>query len=98
MGLWHVFYEDRQMECCGTPFSVGVAVTLEVPGHGARPARLIRRPPEPTRRPPPPDPRDCPRTHQRQWIPCAIASSAPPRYSVPTAPRSRSAARGCVRC
>lgn len=23
MGLWHVFYEDWQMECCGTPFSVG---------------------------------------------------------------------------
>ncbi|WP_373463980.1 DUF6578 domain-containing protein [Streptomyces canus] len=23
MGLWHVFYENRQMECCGTPFSVG---------------------------------------------------------------------------
>ncbi|MGX1565330.1 DUF6578 domain-containing protein [Streptomyces sp. NPDC055506] len=23
MGLWHVFYADWQMECCGTPFSVG---------------------------------------------------------------------------
>ncbi|MFF7866707.1 DUF6578 domain-containing protein [Streptomyces qaidamensis] len=23
MGLWHVYYEDWQMECCGTPFSVG---------------------------------------------------------------------------
>lgn len=23
MGLWHVFYEDWQMECCGTPFGVG---------------------------------------------------------------------------
>ncbi|MFJ8779143.1 DUF6578 domain-containing protein [Streptomyces sp. NPDC102476] len=23
LGLWHVFYADWQMECCGTPFSVG---------------------------------------------------------------------------
>lgn len=23
MGLWHVFYADWQMECCGTPFGVG---------------------------------------------------------------------------
>ncbi|MGN9762154.1 DUF6578 domain-containing protein [Streptomyces sp. SD31] len=23
MGLWHVFYADWQMECCGTPFKVG---------------------------------------------------------------------------
>ncbi|MDF2265853.1 hypothetical protein P2Q00_10395 [Streptomyces coacervatus] len=22
MGLWHVFYADWQMECCGTPFAV----------------------------------------------------------------------------
>ncbi|MFF9116025.1 DUF6578 domain-containing protein [Streptomyces massasporeus] len=27
MGLWHVFYEDWQMECCGTPFSVGDEVS-----------------------------------------------------------------------
>ncbi|MYT05406.1 MULTISPECIES: DUF6578 domain-containing protein [Streptomyces] len=26
MGLWHVFYADWQMECCGTPFSVGEEV------------------------------------------------------------------------
>ncbi|MFK4105167.1 DUF6578 domain-containing protein [Streptomyces sp. NPDC019531] len=26
MGLWQVFYEDWQMECCGTPFSVGEEV------------------------------------------------------------------------
>lgn len=28
MGLWHVFYEDWQMECCGTPFSLGDEVSL----------------------------------------------------------------------
>ncbi|MGK5692601.1 DUF6578 domain-containing protein [Streptomyces sp. URMC 128] len=27
MGLWHVFYADWQMECCGTPFSVGDEVS-----------------------------------------------------------------------
>ncbi|MFD3615776.1 DUF6578 domain-containing protein [Streptomyces sp. NPDC058676] len=27
MGLWHVFYPDWQMECCGTPFSLGEEVS-----------------------------------------------------------------------
>ena len=27
MGSWQVFYESRQTECCGTPFSVGDEVT-----------------------------------------------------------------------
>ncbi|WP_406329389.1 DUF6578 domain-containing protein [Streptomyces sp. NBC_00203] len=27
MGRWWVFYEDWQMECCGTPFSVGEEVS-----------------------------------------------------------------------
>ncbi|MEV0220523.1 DUF6578 domain-containing protein [Streptomyces sp. NPDC050704] len=27
MGSWQVFYESWQMECCGTPFSVGDEVT-----------------------------------------------------------------------
>ncbi|WP_330304107.1 MULTISPECIES: DUF6578 domain-containing protein [unclassified Streptomyces] len=27
MGRWWVFYEDWQMECCGTPFSAGEEVT-----------------------------------------------------------------------
>ncbi|WP_037837248.1 DUF6578 domain-containing protein [Streptomyces sp. NRRL S-481] len=27
MGLWHVIYEDWQMECCGTPFGVGDEVS-----------------------------------------------------------------------
>ncbi|MET9385262.1 DUF6578 domain-containing protein [Streptomyces sp. NPDC002928] len=27
MGLWHVFYADWQMECCGTPFAVGEEVS-----------------------------------------------------------------------
>jgi hypothetical protein len=27
MGLWHVFYESWQMECCGTPFGVGDEVS-----------------------------------------------------------------------
>jgi hypothetical protein len=27
MGLWRVFYADWEMECCGTPFSVGDEVT-----------------------------------------------------------------------
>ncbi|GAA4086800.1 DUF6578 domain-containing protein [Streptomyces shaanxiensis] len=27
MGLWHVFYDDWQMECCGTPFKVGDEVS-----------------------------------------------------------------------
>ncbi|KMS66394.1 hypothetical protein ACM01_45885 [Streptomyces viridochromogenes] len=27
MGLWHVFYEDWQMECCGTPFRLGDEVS-----------------------------------------------------------------------
>ncbi|KAB1980480.1 DUF6578 domain-containing protein [Streptomyces triticiradicis] len=27
MGLWRVFYADWQMECCGTPFSVGDEVS-----------------------------------------------------------------------
>ncbi|MER5942737.1 DUF6578 domain-containing protein [Streptomyces sp. NPDC001928] len=27
MGLWHVFYADWQMECCGTPFKVGDEVS-----------------------------------------------------------------------
>ncbi|NUP17412.1 MAG: hypothetical protein HOZ81_15165 [Streptomyces sp.] len=27
MGLWHVFYESWQMECCGTPFRVGDEVS-----------------------------------------------------------------------
>ncbi|MET8243326.1 DUF6578 domain-containing protein [Streptomyces sp. NPDC005202] len=26
MGLWRVFYEGWQMECCGRPFSVGEEV------------------------------------------------------------------------
>lgn len=30
MGLWHVFYADWQMECCGTPFSVGDEVSWPV--------------------------------------------------------------------
>jgi hypothetical protein len=35
MGLWRVFYAGWQMECCGTPFSVGDEVSwqlLLVPG------------------------------------------------------------------
>ncbi len=27
MGLWHVFYAGWQMECCGTPFSLGEEVS-----------------------------------------------------------------------
>ncbi|MFF5978650.1 DUF6578 domain-containing protein [Streptomyces olindensis] len=27
MGLWHVIYEDWQLECCGTPFAVGDEVS-----------------------------------------------------------------------
>lgn len=27
MGIWHVFYADWQMECCGTPFSLGDEVS-----------------------------------------------------------------------
>ena len=27
MGIWKVFYADWQMECCGTPFSVGEEVS-----------------------------------------------------------------------
>ncbi|MGX5182169.1 DUF6578 domain-containing protein [Streptomyces avermitilis] len=27
MGRWYVYYEDWQMECCGTPFSVGDEVS-----------------------------------------------------------------------
>ncbi|MGW1952051.1 DUF6578 domain-containing protein [Streptomyces sp. NPDC001920] len=27
MGLWHVYYADWQMECCGTPFSLGDEVS-----------------------------------------------------------------------
>jgi hypothetical protein len=27
MGLWHVYYENWQMECCGSPFSVGDEVS-----------------------------------------------------------------------
>ncbi|MFF4544080.1 DUF6578 domain-containing protein [Streptomyces sp. NPDC001406] len=27
MGMWRVFYESWQMECCGTPFSVGEEVS-----------------------------------------------------------------------
>ncbi|MEU1848807.1 DUF6578 domain-containing protein [Streptomyces sp. NPDC019990] len=27
MGLWHVIYEDWQMECCGTPFGTGDEVS-----------------------------------------------------------------------
>lgn len=27
MGLWHVYYASWQMECCGTPFSVGEEVS-----------------------------------------------------------------------
>lgn len=27
MGLWHVMYEDWQMECCGEPFAVGDEVS-----------------------------------------------------------------------
>ncbi|MEV5439499.1 DUF6578 domain-containing protein [Streptomyces sp. NPDC052682] len=30
MGLWHVFYEDWQMECCGRSFSVGEEVRWPV--------------------------------------------------------------------
>ncbi|CAM5510802.1 hypothetical protein SALBM311S_05725 [Streptomyces alboniger] len=43
-------------------------------------------------------PRDRLRLHRRQWTPCAIASSAPPRHFAPTVRPSRSAGRGCVRC
>ncbi|MFD3835413.1 DUF6578 domain-containing protein [Streptomyces sp. NPDC058642] len=31
MGLWHVFYENWQMECCGTPSRRAVVVSPEVP-------------------------------------------------------------------
>ena len=36
MGFWQVFYESWQMECCGTPFSVGdeVAWPLLLPCEG----------------------------------------------------------------
>ncbi|MFF1697122.1 DUF6578 domain-containing protein [Streptomyces sp. NPDC058257] len=32
MALWNVMYEDWQMECCGTPFSVGDEVTWQLGG------------------------------------------------------------------
>ncbi|KUN72116.1 hypothetical protein AQJ46_13920 [Streptomyces canus] len=35
MGLWHVFYADWQMECCGTPFSVGEEVRWPLLFHAA---------------------------------------------------------------
>ncbi|MFF0088882.1 DUF6578 domain-containing protein [Streptomyces canus] len=35
MGLWHVFYADWQMECCGTPFSVREEVRLPLLFHAA---------------------------------------------------------------
>ncbi|GHE68562.1 hypothetical protein GCM10017771_92330 [Streptomyces capitiformicae] len=38
------------------------------------------------------------RPRQRQWTPCATASSAPPKPSTPTAPPSRSEAPGCAPC
>ncbi|MFE1328619.1 DUF6578 domain-containing protein [Streptomyces sp. NPDC058741] len=61
----------------------------------------------PSRTPPPTPPpkarravnrRDPPRSHRRQWTPCATASSAPPRRSAPTARPSRSAGRGFAPC
>ncbi|MFF4499467.1 DUF6578 domain-containing protein [Streptomyces sp. NPDC001401] len=30
MGLWHVYYAGWQMECCGTPFSVGDEVSWQL--------------------------------------------------------------------
>lgn len=45
MGLWRVFYAGWQMECCGTPFSVGDEVSwqlLLVPGD--EPASLLTGP------------------------------------------------------
>ena len=30
MGLWQVFYEGWQMECCGTPFTVGEEVSWQL--------------------------------------------------------------------
>ncbi|MFE0102191.1 DUF6578 domain-containing protein [Streptomyces sp. NPDC059009] len=30
MALWHVMYDDWQMECCGTPFSVGDEVAWQL--------------------------------------------------------------------
>ncbi|OSZ59169.1 hypothetical protein OQI_17725 [Streptomyces pharetrae CZA14] len=47
MGLWRVFYAGWQMECCGTPFSVGDEVgwqLLLVPGE--EPASTITGPAE----------------------------------------------------
>ncbi|MEV0171067.1 DUF6578 domain-containing protein [Streptomyces sp. NPDC050803] len=35
MGLWHVFYENWQMECCGTPFTVGDEVSWPLRFHAA---------------------------------------------------------------
>ncbi|MWA10766.1 DUF6578 domain-containing protein [Streptomyces sp. BA2] len=32
MALWNVMYEDWQMECCGTPFSVGDEVAWQLGG------------------------------------------------------------------
>ncbi|MEU6675654.1 DUF6578 domain-containing protein [Streptomyces sp. NPDC046925] len=32
MALWNVMYDDWQMECCGTPFSVGDEVTWQLGG------------------------------------------------------------------
>ncbi|GAA1919219.1 hypothetical protein GCM10009837_50570 [Streptomyces durmitorensis] len=32
MALWNVLYDDWQMECCGTPFSVGDEVAWQLGG------------------------------------------------------------------
>ncbi|GAA3081492.1 DUF6578 domain-containing protein [Streptomyces rectiviolaceus] len=32
MALWNVMYDDWQMECCGTPFSVGDEVAWQLGG------------------------------------------------------------------
>ena len=32
MALWNVMYDDWQMECCGTPFSVGDEVAWQLEG------------------------------------------------------------------
>ncbi|MER6800916.1 MULTISPECIES: DUF6578 domain-containing protein [Streptomyces] len=63
-GLWHVFSEDWQTECCGEPFAVGDEVsrpswsprTYRAPTPGsrtpsARPAASPTATPDPARRP-----------------------------------------------
>ena len=39
MPLLKVFYEDWQMECCGTPFAVGDEVSWKLVAYGARARR-----------------------------------------------------------